>query len=69
MDDYSLHVDGDNDSNLVSIPDRRKLVQFRGAVDSVNPAELEWLLLAHVLDRTAVIIYFIVISVMMAACF
>ncbi len=69
MDDYTLHVDVDQDANLVSTPDRRKVGFFRGAVEVMNPAELEWFLVAYALDRLAIVFYFFMIAIMMAVCF
>ncbi|XP_046439059.1 acetylcholine receptor subunit alpha-like [Daphnia pulex] len=71
-DDYTLHVDaGDHDVNLVntSTDQRIQAPVFRGAVEAMNPAELEWLLLAYGLDRLAFIIYFFTFMIMMAMCF
>ena len=69
MEDYTLHVDGDHDANLVNTADRRKVGYSRGAAEAMNPAELEWLLVAYALDRLAIVTYFVVIAIMMAACF
>jgi hypothetical protein len=71
-DDYTLHVDaGDHDVNLVntSTDQRIQAPVFRGAVEAMNPAELEWLLLAYGLDRLAFIIYFFTFMILMAMCF
>ena len=73
-DDYTLHVDAvDHDVNLVSSTPTNQRIQaplFRGVVEtSMNPAELEWLLLAYGLDRLAFIIYFFIFMIMMAVCF
>lgn len=72
MDDYTLHVDsGDHDVNLVNTSaDRRvPVTHFRGATKDMNPAELEWLLLAYGLDRLAFILYILFFFIMMAMCF
>jgi hypothetical protein len=71
-DDYTLHVDaGDHDVNLVTTPTDQRIQtrSFRGVVEAMNPAELEWLLLAYGLDRLTFIIYSFIFMIMMAMCF
>ncbi|KAI9556764.1 hypothetical protein GHT06_016555 [Daphnia sinensis] len=72
MDDYTLHVDsGEHDVNLVntSVDRRVPVSHFRGATKDMNPAELEWLLLAYGLDRLAFMLYILFFFIMMAMCF
>ena len=69
MEDYTLHVDGEPDSNLVNTPDWHKIVRINGSITSMSTIELEWFLLAYALERLVLVSYFIVVTIMMTACF
>jgi len=64
-EDYSLHVDSDNDSQLVTTDGNRGKVSSSGILGQLNQAEMEWLLVAYAVDRLAIAFYFLAFAIMM----
>ena len=66
-EDYSLHVDSDHDSQLVTTDGNRRKVEASssGILGQLNQAEMEWLLVAYAVDRLAIAFYFLAFAIMM----